>query len=173
MLELQAPVVGIDTARGCQSRRQAATRRSASFRQLKSIMRAASVVLLAYWALIFVGTHLPKGSLPHLHWSDKLYHCGAFAGLGFLLCWAIPSSRFSLPRIVLLAAVLGIGYGILDELTQNFVPGRTCDIWDMAADTIGVLLGSASYLVARGILNRSSLARLIFSKIGQSQIGSA
>ena len=29
-----------------------------------SIMRLASIVLLAYWALIFVGTHLPSARMP-------------------------------------------------------------------------------------------------------------
>ncbi len=123
------------------------------------IMRLASIVLLAYWSLIFVGTHLPKSSLPNLNASDKVYHCIAFMGLSFLLCWAIPSSRVSLGKILVLAAVIAIGYAVIDEWTQQFIPGRTCDIWDLAADSVGTLLGLTAYTIARPVVRRIKWAQ--------------
>ncbi len=133
--------------------------RSQSVSSLMSIMRFASTVLLAYWALIFVGTHLPAARMPSLHASDKLYHFVAFAGLSFLLCWAIPSSRVSWGKILVLAALIGMSYSVLDELTQQFIPGRSCDIWDVAADSVGVCLGLVSYTVARLIVGRTKWAQ--------------
>lgn len=122
-------------------------------------MRLASVVLLAYWALIFFGTHLPKTAMPSLSASDKVYHCVAFMGLSFLLCWAIPSSRCTLGVILVLAASIALTYAVLDEWTQQFIPGRTCDIWDVAADAVGVVLGLTSYVAARFLISRIKWAR--------------
>jgi len=130
---------------------------------LMSIMRLASIVLLAYWALIFVGTHLPSARMPHLHASDKFYHFVAFAGLSFLLCWAIPSSRVSWGKILILAAFITISYAVLDELTQQFIPGRTCDIWDVAADSVGVLIGLVAYTVARCLVGRTKWAQRLLA----------
>ena len=121
---------------------------------LISIMRLASVVLLAYWTLIFVGTHLPSARMPSLHASDKVYHCIAFTGLSFLLCWAIPSSRVSWGKILVLAASIALTYAVLDEWTQQFIPGRTCDISDVAADAVGVVLGLTSYTLGRYLISR-------------------
>lgn len=138
---------------------------SKSVRLMMSIMRVASIILFAYWALIFFGTHLPKASMPSLNASDKVYHCGAFAGLSFLLCWAIPSSRFSLSKILVLAASVALVYAVLDEWTQQFIPGRTCDIWDVAADSVGVVLGLTSYCIARHIVRNNKLAQRFLAPI--------
>ncbi len=124
------------------------------FVSLLSIMRLASVVLLAYWALIFVGTHLPSARMPSLHASDKLCHFLAFAGLTFLLCWAIPSSRVSWGKILVLAGAIALTYAMLDEWSQQFIPGRTSDIWDVAADAVGIALGIISYTLARCLVRR-------------------
>ena len=133
--------------------------RSESVSLLMSIMRLASIVLMAYWTLIFVGTHLPSARMPSLHASDKFYHFVAFAGLSFLLCWAIPSSRVSWGKILVLSAAIALGYAVLDEWTQQFIPGRTCDIWDVAADSVGVVLGLVSYTIARCLVGRIKWAQ--------------
>ncbi len=41
-------------------------------------------------------------------------------------------------------------YGAVDEFYQKFVPGRTSDIYDVIADTVGGLL----YLLVFWLLNR-------------------
>jgi VanZ family protein len=69
---------------------------------------------------------------------------GVYAVLGGLLVLALQQqTRFPfLERKARLAsAVLGSFYGMTDELHQLFVPGRTCDVWDWTADTLGVVLG--------------------------------
>ncbi len=129
-------------------------------------MRIAVFILSAYWLLIFVGTHLPAPALPALGTSDKLLHLAAFAGLAFLLAWAIPSGRWPLSRNLALAAAIAFGYAVLDELSQQFIPGRTCDPLDVAADTVGILIGLASYLAARGCIIRIGWARRLLLRNG-------
>lgn len=118
---------------------------------LKVMLRIATMCLGLYWAAIFIATHLPKSSLPKLEWSDKLYHFVAYAGLSFLLAWAIPSR--SRTKQILLTAVIGVAYACVDELTQHLVPGRYCDVGDMLADAFGVGIGILAYLICRRALS--------------------
>jgi VanZ family protein len=74
--------------------------------------------------------------------ADKLAHGAAYGLLGFLLAFGF----FRLLRIPLktkLGGVIltGAGLGILDEIHQIFVPGRSPDALDAAADAVGVVLG--------------------------------
>ncbi len=163
MLEMQAPTIAAQSASIDAVRVGSASLRKEYRQTLKGIMRTASIVLSVYWLLIFVGTHLPKNALPNVSWSDKLYHFGAFAGLSFLLCWAIPSSRFSLRTILAAALVMAIGYAAVDEWTQQFVAGRTCDIYDFFADAFGAVLGVCSYCIARRLVSTNLRLRRILA----------
>ncbi len=131
---------------------------------LVKIMRIALIVLLAYWLLIFVGTHLPAHTLPSIATSDKILHFAAFAGLAFLLAWAIPSGRWPLSRNLVIAAAIAFSYAVIDELTQQLVPGRTCDPLDIAADSVGILIGLATYLLARQFVIRIGWARRLLMR---------
>lgn len=44
-------------------------------------------------------------------------------------------------RVVFLAWIIGTLYAVTDELHQAFVPGRSCELRDMAIDSCGVLVG--------------------------------
>jgi hypothetical protein len=65
-------------------------------------------------------------------YGDKLAHGFAFGVLGLFLYLAI--------EIGWLALMVVSFYGISDELHQFFVPGRSVDIYDWVADTIGAAL---------------------------------
>ena len=116
------------------------------------MLRLATLLLLLYWLALFLGTHLPSSALPSFEWSDKVLHLGAFAGLTFLLCWSVPNRSGKRLNNVMIAGVLASAYGSIDELTQKFIPGRHCDIWDLIADVIGVGIGCCAYLVAKRLL---------------------
>jgi VanZ family protein len=40
-----------------------------------------------------------------------------------------------------LAVILVTVYGVLDEVHQHFVPGRTPDVYDVMSDAAGAMLG--------------------------------
>lgn len=113
-------------------------------------IRVASFCLIGYWIALFAGTHLPRLRLPDVaggH-SDKILHLVAFAGLSFLLSWAIPTRFSNRFRNVRTAGLFAILYGVFDEVTQIPV-GRTADWLDLIADAIGVVVGLTSYCVCR------------------------
>ena len=115
-------------------------------------LRIAIVALGIYWLLLFVGTHLPPNRLMEkIHQSDKLLHCGAFAGLAFLMCWAVPTIRTQMYRNTLTGGAICVIYAAIDELLQIPV-GRTADWNDFFADCLGVCIGMAVYTVARSVL---------------------
>ncbi len=81
--------------------------------------------------------------------EDKLLHLLEYAALGALL---VPAFRFAglrPGRAFLAAVVVASLYGATDEFHQRFVPGRTADVRDWVADTLGGALGAA---VATGVL---------------------
>ena len=87
----------------------------------------------------------PLPFLPDEIWSfDKLLHAIEYAVLGLLLARALRASGFSPARAFLGALLVGSLYGASDELHQSFVPNRTCDPRDWAADTVGVALGAGA-----------------------------
>ena len=70
-------------------------------------------------------------------WSaDKLYHCAAYGWLSVL-----PMLGFANPRRAASAAFSMILLGILLEVGQYFIPGRSFSFLDIAANTLGVALG--------------------------------
>ncbi|MCX6576859.1 MAG: VanZ family protein [Candidatus Aminicenantes bacterium] len=74
--------------------------------------------------------------------ADKLAHGAAYGLLGFLLAFGFfKRLRLSLKTKLGLVILTGVGLGILDEIHQIFVPGRTPDPLDAAADALGVALG--------------------------------
>lgn len=132
---------------------------------LSLMIRIATICLCLYWLAIFVGTHLPQSSLPSLRLSDKLLHAGAFAGLAFLLAWAVPTGKAL--RHAMFVILIAVAYGCIDELTQKFIPGRTCDLWDLLADSIGACLGLAAYFAARSMLMISSRGRALIQTLSK------
>ncbi|MFN3190810.1 MAG: VanZ family protein [Aureliella sp.] len=134
------------------------------------MIRIATMCLCVYWVGICVATHLPSKALPGLKVSDKLCHAIAFAGLAFLMAWAIPAARETSSRVRHALLVLGlvIAYGIIDENTQRFIPGRHCDIWDMAADTVGTIIGLSCYVGLRYVLLRQSWGKRLIDRMSFS-----
>lgn len=122
-------------------------------------LRLASCCLLLYWIALIIGTHLPSASLPRMYFGDKVLHLGAYAGLAFLLSWAIPTRNGQPAAHLPLTFGICVAYGIIDELTQLFVPGRCCCIFDMTADVVGAGIGAVAYLFCRQLIFRFPLGR--------------
>lgn len=93
-------------------------------------------------------------SIPY---GDKLGHFGLF---GFLTLAAIVGSKFK----SFMVGKLQIYYGsaivllfvIVEEASQVFIPSRTFDFTDLAADVLGILLASGmSYIANKHLTNAS------------------
>ena len=72
--------------------------------------------------------------MPLPHNTDKLIHMFIYMILGFFLAGALPERD-------LWAIIIGMIYGISDEIHQSFVPFRSSSIYDWIADAVGVIVG--------------------------------
>jgi VanZ family protein len=93
--------------------------------------------------------------------SDKAEHGLAYGALGASLIRALAGGRsaaMSLRRI-LLATLLAALYGASDELHQRFVPDRTPDLLDLAADACGALAGALLFAAVARIFSRLTAMR--------------
>jgi VanZ family protein len=105
------------------------------------------------WAAVIFGlSSIPGTKLPeftHLV-SDKILHAGVYFVFGLLVYLAleprVKADTFDWKRL-LFSIVVVVLYGLSDEFHQGFVPGRTEDILDAAADTAGGLLAAAFIVV--------------------------
>jgi VanZ family protein len=114
-----------------------------------NLVRAVYAIVVAYWLLLFLGTHLPPtagDTPPPADWHlDKLAHCLAFAGLAFLLCTASTISRGFHQSVYIRVLLLVAMYGAFDEWTQRFITGRESDLNDWLADLLGIGIGLSAF----------------------------
>ena len=111
---------------------------------------ASGLFLGVYWSALALGTHWPHMSHhATVQYNDKLAHYVGYAGLAFLISvfWSI-RRRISW-RAILVILVLCMAYGVLDELSQMLVPGRSAQVADWVADSVGALSGIAVFLALR------------------------
>ena len=110
---------------------------------------------VACTAIFFVSS-LPKPPIPPVllfpH-ADKLLHAAAYGALAILASWGTVARPGAHPRQVFRrlqprlrqrygvgmrsAFLLSLGYGIVDECHQAFVPGRSASFADWLADGLG------------------------------------
>jgi VanZ family protein len=113
------------------------------------------------WALlIYLASSIPAKYLPSKTFFafDKIVHITLFLVFGFLVYRALEpinkSTRINFALVFLSIAVV-IFYGIMDEIHQGSVPGRTIDIYDALADTIGGLLAGVAIYYKRRKFSRA------------------
>lgn len=106
------------------------------------------VPLIAWCIFIYTVSSIPQTKIPNfVNYTDKIVHACVF----FVLCWLAHVAFYFQPSIrlrrrsLLLALLFVILFGISDEFHQMFTPGRTSEIWDLVADTIGGLLYISLY----------------------------
>lgn len=103
------------------------------------------------WAIIILllilmpGKDMPDTDIWSILTFDKFAHFFVFAVLVFLLIVGFIKQhtyirlRFNAVRSALL---ISIGYGLLLEIGQSLIAGRTFDLTDVLANMIGCFLGS-------------------------------
>jgi VanZ family protein len=104
-----------------------------------------------FWAgLIFflsAQSQLPPVG-PEFHNKDKIAHFVAYTVFWFCLLLPLRYGHgFSLARTIVLAFLITSVYGASDEFHQSFVPNRSSDVADWAADTFGGFIAASAYWV--------------------------
>jgi VanZ family protein len=104
------------------------------------MLRHRHVWLTGGWLLIGLLVYLSLTPHPPEPFSfpdaDKLEHGIAYGSLALWFCQIYFSAR---SRMIVLTALIGLGIGL--EFVQGWTGYRYFDVWDMAANSIGVLLG--------------------------------
>jgi VanZ family protein len=106
--------------------------------------------VVIYMAAIFFVSAQPDPPVPD-GVSDKRLHAVAYSGLALLVYRAV-ASRAVTHVAILSALAIAAAYAVGDEVHQMFVPGRTADIYDVAADVAGAsvaLLGCWAWSIIR------------------------
>lgn len=113
-----------------------------------------NIPLIIYWLILFILTSLPSSDALTIGVSDKVEHFGAYGLLsGILYLNLVFQKKFKLLKkypatfTILIASF----YGLLDELHQLFVPGRSAEILDWFADFSGAVI---AVLVTRYLLKK-------------------
>ena len=100
--------------------------------------------LIFYWIILFTLTTLPTHSVPSVGVNEKVEHLLAYFGLSFLLYLTLLFQKKSiiLKNYAVLFTFLAVfAYGIMDEVHQLLIPGRSCELLDFLADMFGGVVG--------------------------------
>jgi len=108
-----------------------------------SISTGARYLWLAAMGVVIVGSLSPASSflmrtVANTHIQDKILHFVAYV---FLAIFPVLGMRRKLNAVVGAGSMMLLG--LLLELTQHFVPGRTPEVADEVANMLGVLCGMA------------------------------
>ncbi len=115
---------------------------------------------VAMMLLITIESSIPDVPVPDLgvDYSDKIYHFVIFGMLGLFLIRGMFLAVNHLLRKNPFAATFLIGtlFGLSDEIHQSFVPGRNMDLYDWAADILGIVLFALVYRIYLNKKNTST-----------------
>ena len=112
-----------------------------------------------YCCIIFGVSAIPcvqlPPAIPHL---DKFIHATEYALLAGLFARAIANTNQKawFPLVWAITVFFIVFYGITDEFHQSFVAGRSSDLADWMADTVGGMIGATIYLFWRNKFNKNS-----------------
>jgi hypothetical protein len=105
---------------------------------------------IAWFFLILVLICLPGSKIPTVEtwlndiYFDKWVHTGLFAGLVFLFIYPVsklPLTLATKKNLAIKIAIAACIWGLTTEFIQKFfIPDRSFDIYDLAADSFGILI---------------------------------
>jgi len=96
---------------------------------------------LFYYSLIFFLSSKSYQVNIEIFFFDKGIHIIEFGVLGFLLSLGFFTFSLSFKNKFILVFTIGSLLAVLDEIHQFFVPMRTMEAFDLAADILGIGLG--------------------------------
>ncbi len=104
--------------------------------------------LVFYMALIFYLSSTPASGMPQgIDKGGSDLHVLEYTLLGFLAYRFFANIKSGKRRLIIILAAFAFSllYGISDEIHQSFVPYRSSSLTDIAADSIGSLIGILLY----------------------------
>jgi VanZ family protein len=82
----------------------------------------------------------------HVPYGDKIMHALLYGVMAGLLNWGLGYRRCCRFGAIAIAPYKGsvavLIFAVIEECTQYYIPSRTFDLWDLAADFVGVILFS-------------------------------
>jgi VanZ family protein len=105
------------------------------------------------WALIIlVAMSIPANYIPkvRIFGYDKIAHIGVFIVFGILVYRSIINwqlKNLNTIQSILFSLFSVMFFGFFSEAYQHFIPGRSPDIYDFIADTIGGLIAIPIILI--------------------------
>jgi VanZ family protein len=108
----------------------------------QAVRRLLRIAFYAAGALVAAVSLVPSTTLPPTSIGDKVEHVIAYAVLGLL---GAASSERGIMRLILGLAAFGLAI----ELLQTFSPGRSPDLFDLAADIAGAGVGCCLAILLR------------------------
>ncbi len=103
-------------------------------------MKGNRLIILST-AMILIGTLIPSGGSVSVGFQfDKIVHLAMFFILGGSILISIKDNTRA-HQALLLASL----FGMLIEVTQQFIPGRGMSLYDAIADTAGLIIAMAVY----------------------------
>jgi VanZ family protein len=113
-------------------------------------------ILLILFLCTLPGKDVPSNSfLDKIHF-DKIVHFGLFGGIVLFLSMAIYRHNKSISSLTLfLLVVTAAAYGLAIEFIQKYwVVGRSFDMYDVLADTLGAIAGIWAFKIVRQFVSR-------------------
>jgi VanZ family protein len=112
------------------------------------------LVMLAGWvAFTLTLTSIPNPEFgPTFPGADKVAHFGFYGVMGFLFVLWRRETGSGAAAAVVWAAIFAALLGAVDEVHQQWIPGRSMDFLDWVADFAGGTAGSFCSAVAASML---------------------
>jgi VanZ family protein len=128
---------------------------------MKQISITKFIPAFAWFLLVLILICLPGNDIPSVNWTDKIHfdkwvHTVIFGVLALLVMLPIAFSSMNQKeklQYFLLVAVATSAWGLATEFIQKYlVTGRSFDLFDWAADSLGALL---AFIACRRKIYRS------------------
>ena len=120
--------------------------------KIQKILRV--LLVLEFLGIIYLSLKSPQNGV-NIQLNDKVGH---FIGYGVLSLntFLVFGLRSRLQTTFILLFL--IGWGVLMEGLQGFVPGREVSGLDIVANSIGVAIGTALYFVRKRVQSRAKMS---------------
>jgi VanZ family protein len=114
---------------------------------LPAILTAISIIVLSSIPNL-------KSPIPNkIDFGDKLLHAVEYGFFSLVMWWSLSHNRNQTIRKYspVIALIIALSWGIIDEIYQSTVPGRMSDPFDWIADSVGACLALTVIIITTNI----------------------